>query len=342
MMKSTLLLALVGCATALGPSDSCGACDLYKGLAQPSDDVLCMRTKKGQLRCKPPKSNGKCKGKYDKVYCSTPAPEPPAKVPLTCAKAGPQAPRDLSTTSGDLHYGAKTPTAALLNAQQAMDMFQTNIHFHLGAEHKSDEYNDGHASEEYDHDHTGRRLLSESARPGWMCPNVNSVDDSHVWKYCKGEMHVGNSYEVHYVHSSAGSASEFFEDGLGSAAGGGLIANPMIVVEAVVYHIIAGEQIGDDDLAHGWEHYNHEDALAYSGSTTGTGNNNDKVCSPYVVTWHVDPHCRQVTAASFDNMCKQMKELYGMEDDLYPHGSRILVDESLVVGAEHVHHLDHL
>lgn len=274
------------------------------------------------------------------VHC--PTPEPP--TPLACADAGPQAPRDLSTTNGAFHRGAKIPTAPVLTDAQAMSMFQTNVHFHLGAEHKSDEYNDGRASEEYDKAHAhGRHLLAESPRPGFMCPNVGLsaelLDDSHVWEHCKGEMHVGNSYEVHYVHSSAGKKEEFLEDGLSSAAGGGLIANPMVVVEAVVFHIVAGEEIGQANLMHGWEATDHSGALAYSGSTTGTGNNNDEVCSPYVVTWHVDPQCHQVTAAAFDNMCKEMKESYGMEKELYPHGSRILVDESLVVSADHVYML---
>lgn len=269
-----------------------------------------------------------------------PTPEPP--TPLACADAGPQAPRDLSTTNGALHPGAKIPTAAVLNEKQASSMYQTNVHFHLGAEHRSDQYNDGHASEEYDHAHA-RHLLSESPRPGWMCPNeelsAEQLDDSHEWKYCKGEMRVGNSYEVHYVHSSAGKSEEYLEDGLGSAAGGGKIANPMIVVQAVVFHIVAGEEILEGELINGWENTDHTSVFAYTGSTTGTGNNNKEVCSPYVVTWHVDPHCHKVTAAAFDNMCKEMQELYGMEADLHPHGSRILVDESLVVGADHVHKL---
>ena len=35
-------------------------------------------------------------------------------------------------------------------------------------------------------------------------------------------------------------------------------------------------------------------------------------------------------------LCKQMKETYGMEDDLYPHGSRMLVDPMYVVKSEFV------
>merc|ERR1712179_574464 len=105
--------------------------------------------------------------------------------------------------------------------------YQTNVHFHLGAEHKSDFFNDGNLSAAYDDG-----LGSTHERPGWMCATDTlspaELDDSYEWKYCEGDMHVGMSYEVHYVHSSAGKASEFQEDGLATAAGAGKIANPMV------------------------------------------------------------------------------------------------------------------
>ena len=54
---------------------------------------------------------------------------------------------------------------------------------------------------------------------------------------CQGEMHVGKSYEVHYVHSSAAPGTDddiHLSDGLGSAAAGRGLMNPMVVVEAMV------------------------------------------------------------------------------------------------------------
>jgi len=38
----------------------------------------------------------------------------------------------------------------------------------------------------------------------------------------------------------------------------------------------------------------------------------------------------------FDNMCKVMKENYDLEGDLYPHGSRELVDTDYVCKADYV------
>lgn len=285
-------------------------------------------------------------------YC---AEEP---VLLQCVDAEAQAPRDLSSGA----QGSRTSKAAVLNEAQADRLLQTNVHFHLGAEHKSDFYNDSTDSEEFDAAQEGdthqRRLLSEvdthhrqllsseAVRPGFMCP-ISDLTARQLapydWQYCKGEMHVGKSYEVHYVHSTAGHTT--LADGLGVAAGGRGLANPMIVVNAQIFQII-NEDIPEHmeldlvwlDLVHGWEHTTHTDAVMYAGSTTGTSNTNE-VCSPYTVTWHVDVHCHQISAAAFDEMCRVLSEDYGMVDDLHPHGSRILVDEQFVVPADEVYPL---
>jgi len=76
--------------------------------------------------------------------------------------------------------------------------------------------------------------------------------------------------------------------------------------------------------------FDHSDSVMYSGSTTGPSHNNE-VCSPYVITWHVDKSCHWVSPASFDKMCKDMKDLYKLEADLKPHGSRELVSPEYVV-----------
>jgi len=76
-------------------------------------------------------------------------------------------------------------------------------------------------------------------------------------------------------------------------------------------------------------HWN--DVAKYIGSTTGTsrqgGGNEGDQCSLYApITWQVDRTCHKISAASFDLMCKTMKEQADdMSDDLYPHGSREVV-----------------
>lgn len=272
----------------------------------------------------------------DKGQCVV---EPVKAEPLLCVNAEVQAPRDLSTGA----QGSKHAKAAVLTEEQSDRMYQTNIHFHFGAEHKSDHYNDSTDSEAFDDAHADdhHRRLAGAVRPGFMCSNEGLTEEQlkpYDWQHCQGEMHVGKTYEVHYVHSTAGTADSL-DDGLGTAAGGRGLANPMVTVNAQIFQIVNDVGVHDDsDLVHGWDHTDHDEAVMYAGSTTGTSVDNT-VCSPYAVSWHVDLKCHLISAASFDNMCKDMKELYNMENDLYPHGSRILLDEQFVVPADEVYPL---
>lgn len=153
---------------------------------------------------------------------------------------------------------------------------------------------------------------------------------------------MGKSYEVHYVHSSAGysqadledASVDGIEDGLGGAANGRGLLNPMVVVQGQVFQIV-NEADEVDDMLHGWTVVGHNNSVMYAGSTTGPSHNN-QVCSPYAITWHVDKDCHRVSPASFDKLCKQMKDLYNLEYDLYPHGSRLILDAKYVVEPQYV------
>jgi hypothetical protein len=237
-----------------------------------------------------------------------------------------------------------TPKAATLTDDQANFLPLVNIHYHLGAEHKSDDYSIDTDSVAYDAKN-GRRL-AEDVRPGFMCPTTGLTSEQladYKFQYCKGQVSVGKSYEVHYVHSSAGYGEEMLkgltdidgiDDGLGGAANGRGLLNPMVVVQGQVYQIVnnASEVA---DMLHAWTVVGHDNAVMYPGSTTGQSHDNS-VCSPYSITWHVDKACHRVSPASFDNMCKMMKERYGLEVDLYPHGSRKILDPKYVVKSEFV------
>lgn len=87
----------------------------------------------------------------------------------SCTNAEPQAPRDLSTGA----TGKRTPKQAVLTEAQANYLPLTNVHFHLGAEHKSDEYKDDTKAKAYD---AGRRL-ADNARPGFMCTTDDLTED---------------------------------------------------------------------------------------------------------------------------------------------------------------------
>lgn len=279
----------------------------------------------------------------------------PAPVPvLMCVDAEVQSPRDLRTNA----TGLRPAKAVTLTDAQAHKLPQTNIHFHLGSEHRSDNYDDGTDMAVYDEGLGDAEPVAPPAslglthslghpvRPGWMCPSspytTAQRQDTYEWQCCQGEMHVDKSYEVHYVHSTAAPGTDFdpkLSDGLGTAAQGRGLQNPMIVVEAMVFHIVNDDspQYTYDDLVHGWDlpGLQSTDRVMYPGSTTGNSFNNT-VCSPYAVTWHVDRVCHPVSAASFDQMCCMMHDTYGMLADLHPHPSRLLVDPAWVATPEEV------
>lgn len=278
----------------------------------------------------------------------------PVSRPL-CKNAEVQAPRDLQTGA----TGKKKAKQALLNDAQAHKLPQTNIHFHLGAEHRSDEYNLGADSELFDRgmgqafpvappNVPGQSIPpAHSVRPGWMCPisgyTPAQLSNDYEWKCCLGEMHIGKSYEVHYVHSNAAPGTDMnpvIGDGLAVAAGAarGLL-NPQVVVEAMVYTIVNDNDAAYtfDDLVHGWDiaGLDNSSRVMYAGSTTGNSFNNE-VCSPFTVSWHVDKKCHAVSAKSFDEMCCEMRDTYGQFADLQPHASRLLLSKEWVVPDDEV------
>merc|ERR1719183_1123182 len=101
---------------------------------------------------------------------------------------------------------------AIVVDYNAAGMCTVNVHWHIGAEHRSDG--------EYDPDAGSHRRLASadgSMQIGHMCnvgkqlwdeadPSVQKSDGSvneYDWKYCK-DMHVGLAYEFHWPHSSLG------------------------------------------------------------------------------------------------------------------------------------------
>lgn len=272
--------------------------------------------------------------------CPTPAPCPYNFEPPACEVAEPQAPRDLTPGA----VGDKTPKAATLNANQADFVPLTNIHFHLGAEHKSMAYSNSSCSEAWDACTKDPEIKGK--RPGFMCPIWHMKPwqfAPYQFKHCGAGVAVGKTYEVHYVHSSAGYSDEDLDgidgvdpidDGLGGAANGRGILNPMIVVEALVFQIVQGAE--DLDAFHGWQTVaDHKRSVMYQGSTTGTSYNNT-ICSPYSITWHVDKTCHRISPKGFDDLCKGMDEVYGLKEDLKAKDSRVLLNRKWVVKDEFV------
>jgi hypothetical protein len=105
-----------------------------------------------------------------------------------------------------------------------------------------------------------------------------------------------------------------------------------IGVQAQVFTIVNDEAYYYPDLIRGMivDGEMGSDVAKYTGSTTGTSRDNE-ICSQYSpITWQVDRKCHLISASSFDKLCADMKaQRDDMSDDLYPHGSRELVDDSL-------------
>jgi len=240
-----------------------------------------------------------------------------------------------------------------------------NVHWHLGTEHYSigqyDETGMGPDVASHfvpadsagndrrlagRHDRTDERRLAESALLGFRCKHYDANDprfaDNYVWQHC-ADMHVGETYEIHWPHSTLGACqtpnqfqSPFYDgvfcnapDNLLTLVGDGTVKTyENIGVQAQIFTIINDEQYYHPDLmrhaivdGHHWV-----DVAYYTGSTTGTSRNN-QMCSSYApITWQVDRTCHLISASSFDKMCADMKAQHDdMTGDIFPHGARTLV-----------------
>ena len=138
---------------------------------------------------------------------------------IECENAGAQSGTDVTKGAA----GDRDPALAPIVDYNDMGMCTVNVHWHIGAEHRSGGQYDETA--EFDHPNkdtyagSHRRLASADGgmRIGHMCvkgkelweandPSVRNADGSvneYDWKYCK-DMHVGLTYEFHWPHSSLG------------------------------------------------------------------------------------------------------------------------------------------
>jgi len=273
-----------------------------------------------------------------------PAPGPPPP-PLFCEDAEPQSPRDL--TPG--FVGGLEPRVRPLDGDATPRFIQANLHFHLGAEHRSNITNGYFQSAEDVGLSTPlvRPQSSPDIREGYFCglDDVSSDDrDYYSFTHCKG-VSVNYTYEFHWVYSTGapliGLRDEGDEGQLGITDGlGGALArtnNPKIIVRGQVCRIIYNKSLGSldsalvdadyDNFLQKWRQPPETRGVRYIGSTTGTSFNNS-VCSPLEVNWHVDTECCTLSAQTFDRLCFEMKS-QGLVKDVAPKPSRELVSRNL-------------
>jgi len=261
--------------------------------------------------------------------------------------------------------GMKAKTKPITADYWKKGLCPVNVHWHLGAEHRSvGQYDEngkapgksGRLGQAPDNDHStnsvnhGGRRLGQKVRYGFACHHYNANDAKfttpYKWQHCVG-MHVGETYEVHWPHSAIGAChsphqfqSPFYDGvfcGWNDAVAKAVAADAQNLVNAVgvqgqVFTIVNDESYYFPDMLRGaivdgemWK-----DVAAYTGSTTGTSRDNKK-CSKYApITWQVDRKCHLISASSFDKMCADMKQQADdMSGDLYAHGARELVDSHL-------------
>lgn len=215
-----------------------------------------------------------------------------------------------------------------------------NVHWHLGAEHYSVGQYDEQGSGPYDE----QRKLAGEVRKGFQCHHYDADNEMFTkpydWQYCV-DMHVGETYEVHWPHSTVGACGTLnqyqtpFYDGVLCHKNELNMAELYneIGVQGQIYVIVNDEDYFYPDLISGMivDGDRGKDIAYYTGSTTGTTRDNE-ICSNYTpITWQVDRKCHMVSASSFDKLCADMlSQRDDMSDDLYPHGARELVDGKLV------------
>jgi len=233
--------------------------------------------------------------------------------------------------------GTKTTAAEpVLTSYWQAGLCPVNVHWHLGAEHRSagqfDETGTGPADP---HDWDGK------GRMGLRCKHYNDYQDlftkEYAWEHCK-HMQVGETYEVHWPHSAAGACGTInqyqtpFYDGVFCTDNVLTSTNKQIGVQSQTFTIVNDEAYYYPDLIKGMivDGQFGDDMVFYTGSTTGDGRSNS-ICSAYApITWQVDRKCHMISASSFDKMCADMKaQRDDMSDDLHPHGAREVVSAAL-------------
>ena len=240
--------------------------------------------------------------------------------------------------------GLNTTWDPLTEPYWKVGLCPVNVHWHLGAEHRSE----GEYDETFDANGPADSR-EEGTRQGFRCKYYDASDakftTEYEWQHCIG-MQVGETYEVHWPHSAVGACGTLnqyqtpFLDGvfcnLDLATFETLTEEDIknnVGVQGQVFTIVNDESYYYPDLMRGMivDGEMGQEITKYTGSTTGDKYNNDEVCSNYTpITWQVDRKCHLISASSFDKLCADMKsQRDDMSDDLHAHGSRELVDDAL-------------
>ncbi len=225
---------------------------------------------------------------------------------ISCEKAGPQAPRDITKLEGsNPNNFTAAPPASELNL--------CNIHFHRFAEHRASGYTD---------------LAGKGKHRGYVCngktPTMTEASETEAQSKtapsCKGISN-GDTVEVHWVYTSCDVKP-------GPTLGSCLTptcTDPLLRVEARVFYLTDDKDAGD--FAKFTDHKSGKVSpppatkpVQYLGATTGN-KYNDNSCSPFKVTWRVSSQCTPLNLQSLNNWCAEND----FKED-HAHGVRHLVE----------------
>lgn len=301
-------------------------------------------------------------------YCAGAKPTDDAFDNFNCSKAIKEAIEQSGTnvTRGYVGQVNNSATPPITTLYLKAGLCPVNVHWHLVAEHFSaGEYDDKGVGpvDDYAIVEDKRRLTEEhrelaegGVRLGYQCRHYDATDAKftkpYEWEHCV-DMMVGQTYEVHWPHSTVGACGTPYQyqtpfyDGVFCALGdgsailsGAATAQDNVGVQAQVFTIVNDEAYYYPNLLKGAIYAGESDdfftdVAIYTGSTTGTSRDNE-ICSAYSpITWQVDRKCHMISASSFDKLCADMKAQYDdMTDDLYAHGSRELVLNELASAQE--------
>jgi len=231
---------------------------------------------------------------------------------------GPQSPRDI-----DLKEGTNPILFSTSPASSEMNL--CNIHFHKNAEHKGGEFTkfagigDGHgynSGYKYSGTFTQDELVPVDEQ---ICPSEHS------------ELLVGDTIEVHYVHSTA----QVTPGATLGACMNDSNKNPQLRVETQVYVLVNDKEANDfreltkfDKINGKYQAINIPTdtgtPVEYAGSTTGPSYN--ETGSPFQVTWSVRPNVKRVNIHSVAQWCK-----VNVFDENHAHGVRNLIQNKALL-----------
>lgn len=225
---------------------------------------------------------------------------------------GPQSPRDIDSDSGE-------NTIIFNKAPKSKKMNLCNIHFHESAEHKGGQFSD------YVGNGDGHGYGSGYKYSGKLKRKESQPIDNEVCVSSHGGLQVGDTIEVHYVHSTAK-----VEPGptLGSCLSESIM-NPQLRVEAQVFVLVNDYNALDfGDLTEVGQENGYYQAINklnntgrpyhYNGSTTGPSYNEKG--SPLQVSWSVRPKVAKVDISTVGTWCQG-----NVFDEDHGHGVRNLV-----------------